>query len=391
MSPYFTNGAHEFLCRLDNVDASMEYGEGTCLRLIGARPRDIETLEIGEGINTFSVDIGPSDWVRTWLRLCGTPDSCDMCYKCFGAWIRVTGRENREGPSFFYPAFGLDAPTRFEVTSLEVVNGPAIPPFPAWRPPSELDRNSQYTLVSFNVGQGMASLVYNDRQGFLLDAGAGTPIKRPGYPTLTTNDLAHLCKGKALKLILSHGDSDHWRLLAWDDVLRDAIDEIIVPSGMRSIAFFDKRVKHKTRQLSGDERVDLGGACELCLHRSRPLHLTSNNDGLVSIFRKEGEQALVPGDYVYREMTRDGNPAIGRLPGESTKAVVVPHHGDEASANDVPPAAPGAIAFFSAGDHAGYQHPKAVAVQKHLAAHYTLHGKTSASPPPVAITVVPLL
>ena len=238
-------------------------------------------------------------------------------------------------------------------------------------------------------------MVYNDSEGFLLDAGAGTPIKRAQYQNkssgLPYNDLKNLAASRKLRFFLSHGDSDHWRLLAWDKELRDRVTEYVVPHGLELIPFFDKKIRTQVRELSADlQPLHLEPSANLNFYRTKPPKPTSNNNGLVAVFEKNGDRVLIAGDCVYNEMLNDNNLSVASLVSKNSgyKAVVVPHHGDEHSAVHVPLGTPGgAKAFFSAGDHPTYAHPRASSVKKHEKACYTkLVNKN-----PLGIREVPLI
>jgi hypothetical protein len=82
---------------------------------------------------------------------------------------------------------------------------------------------------------------------------------------------------------------------------------------------------------------------------------------------KKSAGHLLSGDFVYERMSRDRNRAIASMTRDRYDAVVVPHHGDEASsAQVVAPRQPlQSKAFFSAGTHTGYGHPTPASVESH--------------------------
>ena len=81
---------------------------------------------------------------------------------------------------------------------------------------------------------------------------------------------------------------------------------------------------------------------------------------------------MFPGDYVYSRMASDSNPDIVALSSSTLDAVMVPHHGDAASASvSVVPALPlSTYAFFSAGTHSGYKHPTTASLGAHATAKF---------------------
>ncbi|MCF8976575.1 hypothetical protein GIW14_29990, partial [Pseudomonas edaphica] len=133
---------------------------------------------------------------------------------------------------------------------------------------------------------------------------------------------------------MSHFDSDHWRILAWDTKLRNKIKNIYVPSGDRPPVFNDKNIKKKIVQVS-DTFIRLAADAFLRIYRSDPSHSDSNGQCLVTTFYKGGKLALAPGDYAYHRFATDANTGIQELLSEIYSAVIVPHHGDLASARSV--------------------------------------------------------
>jgi len=96
------------------------------------------------------------------------------------------------------------------------------------------------------------------------------------------------------------------------------------------------------------------------------------NGRYLAVFKRGRERVLAAGDCVYERFTSDNNPHIKALHTHRYSAVVVPHHGDKASAKAIVPAArDGAKAFFSAGTHQGYKHPTAESLNAHVEAKFT--------------------
>ncbi len=216
----------------------------------------------------------------------------------------------------------------------------------------------------------MCSLISSEGLGILMDCGAGTPIKRPDYQKgLMVNDLpvavSHL---DSLIAVISHGDSDHWRLLDWDDALAARVEKVVVPVGVSILAFNSPAWTGRVVAV-GDCSFPLGGGVNLDLLRTRPSKPDANGEALVAHLYADGVNALLPGDYVYERFGSDGNTKINALGGQSYDVVVVPHHGCRKSSEHVPAAkVPGrSIAFVSAGDHGGYEHPRQVSLEAHSA------------------------
>jgi beta-lactamase superfamily II metal-dependent hydrolase len=87
----------------------------------------------------------------------------------------------------------------------------------------------------------------------------------------------------------------------------------------------------------------------------------------VTVFDRCGELVLASGDYVYHDQLHDTNRDIVAFHSSTFKGVVVPHHGDLASAHRVVMAQRDATAFFSAGTHQGYRHPTIASINSHSA------------------------
>lgn len=161
------------------------------------------------------------------------------------------------------------------------------------------------------------------------------------------------------KAIISHLDSDHWRLLEWNSSLLSMVSDVVLPSGQPALALKSKHIKPKVSS-EGSLATTLGAASdELRVYRSRSKHSDRNGECLVCEVEIAGKKALLAGDYVYSRMKTDGLAAIARFVRTPYDAIVIPHHGDKASARDVP--SPSAhvksLAFFSAGNPGPYGHP----------------------------------
>lgn len=367
------NEQQSLFCRIDQVDAIAEYGEGMpCIRFVGVQPAEFNTEAFADGVTTFRID-----WVSMHdpaIRipfesgdLCSTAEDCNICVHAWDQWFEVRYRQTAAAaPSTLYAAFGLAAPTPIQVLSVTSVASIKLPVLPTYRPRNVSQEG--YTLYGYEVGQGMSSLLHNGRDGFLFDAGAGKPIHKTPYQAnaLTRYDLRSTLSGLQVEFFLSHGDSDHWRMLEWDQALRRTISAYVLPDGIRTISFFDKAVRHQTYQLNCATPFVLGADSRLDIHRTAPPTRTSNNDGLIAVFERDGRRALLPGDCAYAEMYKDAS--VAALLQQDYAAINVPHHGAFESATHVPAAASRGLAFFSAGNV--YGHPRAEALAEHKAQGY---------------------
>ncbi|MCB9610435.1 MAG: hypothetical protein H6716_27855 [Polyangiaceae bacterium] len=360
-----------------------------------------------EGLNTFVIDIDLSSflWIaRTtiWRLERGAKAQAlaqlEKNLEDDVAWYRVDFLVVASGLSYFYPTFSDASPKFFQATQISSTNPPASASkaaqayaltgtlTAATTAPSSAQVNlghGDVKFTAFHVGQGMCSMVIGSTHGVMFDAGAGKPVTRERYLAgLKRNDLQSSVASLASipYFVLSHFDNDHWNVLAWDKSLRDKIHKILVPkvskrSG-RSVAFFDKEVIHKVEETAAYS-ISLGTPAFIEVRRSQPAASDSNGHALISVVAIGGRRALVPGDYVYARMKKDSESSIKHWAVGPYAAVVVPHHGDEESAEDVPPCMDGGKAFFSAGTHDTWDHPKQVSIDKHeLAKYQVIHKKT---------------
>lgn len=378
--------------QIDSYAAIKDYQRrGRCVRMLAveASTYSPESLEREGGIAVVSIEL--SYWAFCRSELGETRRLTKEARKSIDLrenhndklkyWYRIVVRWNgakRDGYAF--RTFSEEEPSFFELVSCKpAAQHLSLTPTPAFGSKT-LTLNEEYsasavtkwTLFAFHVGQGMCSLITDGENGVLLDVGAGTPVIRPRYLRETgfTNELKAMIKPlKILDLVLSHADQDHWRVLAWDTEIRNKIRHIFVPEGAKPLAFKDPTVIKKTIE-TGDFTIRLSSRSVLLIYRSQPDSSDDNGECLVSIFENDGKRALVAGDYVYERFLTDRNPNIKRLHSLHFDAVVVPHHGDAASARQIVKANANAVAFFSAGDHKGYGHPTHMSRGGHITALY---------------------
>jgi len=392
-----------FYCKVDTFRASKDYLQGgLCVRFIGIEAASKNDFNHDEGVQTFIIDIDLWKFAEIFHNRSPNRDTRHFIYAFEGVsdqhsrWYALRIEPTSYARNYLYSTFSEDQPRYFEITDLRFVEEPGLDvraqsqslssmrasliSSGQWivdNPQSALldlrleDKyfGGDFVLESFHVGQGMCSIIHDGTWGMLLDMGAGKPVLRPQYPTLS-NDL-HIVtdKLKELNLLMSHFDSDHWRILAWDTKLRNKIKNIYVPSGNRPPVFNDKNIKKKIVQVN-DAFIRLSADTFLRIYRSDPSHSDSNGQCLVTTFYKGGKLALAPGDYAYHRFATDANTGIQELLSEIYSAVIVPHHGDSASAKSVVDCVPGSPAFFSAGTHQGYNHPTTASVDEHVLKHF---------------------
>jgi beta-lactamase superfamily II metal-dependent hydrolase len=366
--------------KVDQLQSVQDYPPfGNCMRLIGVTPASFEGRWFNDSCWTFLVDLGWRDianpdigW-RMSLRsgLCGF-DLIDWEAELPNEWIRIEYSLTPEPTgSYAYALFADQEPQYLSIHKVESFDGPVVAPLAS--APQEFAATSRSqigaTLTAFHVGQGMCSLMTDGTTGYLIDAGAGTPVRRADYRKgKILNELSGAFHASgASSAIISHPDSDHWRLLDWDRSLLRAVQAVYLPDGVPALAFRSPAVKPKVVPMK-DATFNLQGG-SLRIFRSEPCKPDRNGECLVAAAVIDGRMALLPGDYVYNRMLNDRRPdrVIQCLASRDLDAVVVPHHGDSESALAVvSPLRPDrSIAFFSAGTHSGYKHPTLVSLDNH--------------------------
>lgn len=235
---------------------------------------------------------------------------------------------------------------------------------------------SNYTVSAFHVGQGMCVLIYNTdlKYGFFIDAGAGTPIKRDAYQRgMIQNALATIVDSLTwLDIVISHADSDHWRLIAWDHDLRHKIHKILIAQHCTHIAFRDRSISDKIEIIS-DKTITLTESLIIKLYKSQPSKDDSNGRCLVTLIEFNGKKILCPGDYTYSRMLTDGNANINSIGAMKFDSIIVPHHGDLSSAQRIfhPKSNNISKAVFLAGNNRRYNHPRGESVEAHQTIKYS--------------------
>lgn len=381
----------QLFAQLESLWAVKDYPPyRNCVRLIGVDRSAFENSSYNSswGCRTFVIDI---DWRD--IGVIGLPLVWAMYGKRRGQGPHLTDLEDalpRDrwfkveyelvhdfSSSYAYPAFQAADPSFIRVRDISPVEGAKVAPIAAAgsvAPLPAIAEQAQCSLTAFHVGQGMCSVFHGSHAGYILDAGAGTPVRRKQYLAGLHDDgkpfvnelgplVAELANAAA---IVSHPDSDHWRLLDWDASVLAKVQNVFLPAGEPALAFSAPAVKPKVVGVE-DHVFHLNSRNWLDVRRSKPTASDKNGECLVTAVYCEGRRGLLPGDYVYERMAGDGNRAIVSMALDRFDAVVVPHHGDEASAAQVvAPRHPlQSKAFFSAGTHTGYGHPTPVSVASH--------------------------
>ncbi|WCG91609.1 hypothetical protein ONR67_06175 [Proteus terrae] len=295
-------------------------------------------------------------------------------------WMKIKANLDNNGDSYFYETFNSDEKEikYIAITSIEFILGEELNRSESISIQEEnklkvFMENIDIKFYSFHVGQGMCSLLTSGDKGILFDMGAGKPILRKNYTTLITNELANelLSKLNAVYVFLSHLDSDHSRLMEWeislgkDKDFQEKIINIFIPHMQKSLSFKNKEIIKKVIEIDKDIFIK-NNLIEMNIYRSNPNEVKKNNDCIIIKINFNNNTILIPGDYVYKEMNKDNNDNIKSIPTEKFNIIIVPHHGDEASSEKIPtPLDDNSQAYFSAGTHLGYNHPRKESIQGH--------------------------
>lgn len=391
-------------CKVDTIAAVRDYPPFTaCLRLYGVDKRtfkhpDFEYASTKCKVFTVDVDVRAlrrsiatvTPWAKKWYECLESAaievERSDTGWLPAGdeadfprqVWLRINfvpAADTKRADGYYYQTFTEEAPRFFNVLQSEVVLGPSLQAVA--QDSSTIDTlyklNGNTNLRAFHVGQGMCSLLHDESQGVLFDAGVGTPIRRPAYQAgAFANELKErLDQIDQLSMVLSHMDSDHWRLLDWDPAILSRISRIYVPSDVDYLPLKSHRITQTIIPVSKMARISFFGPTGLetiaIAFRSNPRScLDRDGECLVVFCMIQQQLALIPGDYTYEQLHADK--AIGRMySGLTFDAVMVPYHGDDVSAALVPPPTfhGTSQAFFSAGTHRRLQHPDIRSIAAH--------------------------
>lgn len=385
----------EFIAQVDNYLARKDYQRGgRCVRFIAVHKDSQELMFYEDGVTTYTIDLSYWDLLKKLNNhFMLTVDDGDKNLSWF--YIKgVVGESKNSG--YYYETFSDDYPEFFKLLECRAIDQPLAFGKTLAGEEEELNdfilkdfsesspgNNPSWDFYSFHVGQGMCSLITNGITGVLLDVGAGKPVLRGDYLKKEyghmQNDLWSFVNGlEKIDVVISHPDSDHWRMLAWDVRISKKVNQIFIPHNTKSIAWKDAKIKHKIVYVS-NWLVFTNYNIFLYVLRSNPTKKTDNTDCLICIFEGPGGgYILQSGDYVYSDMNTDIRHEIRYLLNLSYDAVVVPHHGDTASASAIfRPSGSNAKAFFSAGNHSGYGHPTSVSLNNHSSMGYTVISNNS--------------
>ncbi|VVE21644.1 hypothetical protein [Pandoraea anhela] len=393
------------ICKIDTLTAFRDYPPlKPCIRMFGVdtrtfHARDFEQIQTQCRVFTVDVEASALKRVLTTVTPCArqwhnafeaatatssarqnTADNAMRAEIDFPrqAWLRIEfeyATQSTRSDGYYYQTFTTDTPQFIELKAAKIILGRSLEYATASMPNYDIriPAHGASQLCAFHVGQGMCALLHDRSTGILIDAGVGTPIKRPDYHRGTiANDLTPKLQGLShVSLVLSHMDSDHWRLLDWDPDLVSRISDIFVPEGVDYLPFKSRNFTPNVHAVSGTVRFRLSQAGDaedwLVALRSNPqCKGDKNGECLVTLCRVRHQVALVSGDYSYGRLQNDCD--LGTFfSGLTFDAVIVPDHGSGASAFAVPPSSACGTpqAFFSTGCHKG----SIAASMRSLAAH----------------------
>lgn len=334
------------------------------------------------GCDTIILSIGENQYFNYELIM------LNYWYK--NNWLEIKGNicKKSESSSYFYQAFselGLDQ-TYININEINLIKNEIPSPPPQITSLSDLEalikneekEGHKAEFHSFHVGQGMCSLMTMGSTGIIFDMGAGIPIQRQTYSSkkneLSENYINNL---ENIYILISHLDEDHRRLMEWeiarDPSILSKIKKIIIPDSGIDLSFKNSKIINKVESLGFDYIIN-STVFLLNIYRSQPEHINnSNSNCLVCDIELNENTILIPGDYVYSNMLKDKNTKIQAIPNNNYSLIIVPHHGDEESSKNVPNSVAEPFtsrAYFSAGTHAGYKHPRQSSIDAHNKNHF---------------------
>lgn len=383
-----------FICKIDQQNASLDYLDGVVgIRLEGFSVDSF--VENQESTIMYTFDFTQEEFYKFEHVEKFVEDFFNDTENNF-AVIRI--QNNSNAPNYYYKSFSNEEPVNFSFESIWFNNrdygtklrdkNQAYNNFLNLNTQKQISHvnyfiDSKYELKVYNVGQGMSSLLHNDSFGILLDIGAGKPITRKNYSSGSiNNELKNDIKNlKSLVLILSHLDSDHYRVINWDDSILNKISKVFIPYGVNWFSGRDEKL-NKTLEIIEVKQINLSFQnFSLSTYRTDFTNKISskNDEELVShLICENKKNILFPGDYCYENFNKDNNLNIKNLSVLNYDFIVVPHHGDEKSKNFIfNPQFDDSKAFFSAGTHTGYGHPNKDSEDNHKSKGFqTINVKT---------------
>lgn len=377
----------QFICILDKAVTPMDYFEDqSCVRLLGF---GLDNLGGSSTVELYTFDIFIDDFYSKKSKY-GNKYVHRFAKDFFNGKSYILMRFNidKESKSYFYKSYSEDDPVNITIESLYFLEHGTNDYYNFNRYNSlalsyindidftctsniSISHCKEFELIVYSVGQGMCSLLHNGEEGYLLDAGAGKPVIRGNYQKKTIiNELRHdITRLKKLSLILSHLDSDHFRIIRWDAQLLEKIKKIYIPSGFswldsKQSGFEKKVIAIKSISIKSPNMVLKG----LRTKPQNSSHLKNDNELICYLTLNNDKHLLYPGDYTYSKIQSDKNPDIPPLILSNFDFVVVPHHGDHDSQYCIPSPQThsSSIAFFSAGNHSTWNHPHSESVDEHI-------------------------
>ena len=373
--------SRRFICIIDKSVSAMDYNEEQeCVRLLGF---DLEAIDESETVELYTFDILSNEFygVRSqkgneYVKYFSSRFFTNELFSI------ISFELSSEGKSYFYKSYGNEEPVNISISkigfqsycypnfknhvlALSYVNNMTV----TYRDVVSILHDKKFKLIAYSVGQGMCSLLHDGEIGYLLDAGAGKPVLRGNYQKkLINNDLQEDIKGlNSLSLILSHLDSDHFRIIRWDEDLLGKIDKIYIPSG---VSWLDSKQKGIAKKVIAIDEINIKSP-NLILNGVRTVpkassSLKNDNEIICHLSLNNNQSMLYPGDYTYSKMKSDRNSLIPPMTACKFDFIVVPHHGDHDSQYCIPsPKCGDSVAFFSAGNHQSWNHPHSESVREH--------------------------
>ncbi|EPB4256567.1 hypothetical protein ACR3FX_001100 [Yersinia enterocolitica] len=379
------DNTREFICTFEKFYVPMDYGDSDCIRLTGFDRNMVNEESVT--IETYTVDID----CQTFLAIKSQDNNIYTRYFLKGFmdgdyYVILKFQLSTQKDAYYYRTFNTLGDIKnnkvyyIEIKKLsfqrknslnKVRNHDLYFKFITLENKSKGEDvceslPNKVFLKAYQVGQGMCSLLHNDTTGYLIDCGIGTPFKKQNYNGINNSLLADIKKLSTVNLILSHLDTDHYRLISWDSIILDKIKKIYIPSGVSGIICNDILIKNLIHHCSTITiNMNVG---KLSSYRTAPtirVH-DKNSNSLITVISTDSEDILYPADYSYSLIKSDRRTEIQQLKFRKYSFISVPHHGDEESGLGVfNPKNIDSLAFFSAGNHKGYHHPTDCSIHSH--------------------------
>ncbi|MBL4900715.1 MAG: DNA internalization-related competence protein ComEC/Rec2 [Colwellia sp.] len=183
----------------------------------------------------------------------------------------------------------------------------------------EIDNNTKWQLVVFDVGQGLSVLIQRGSKAILYDTGAAYSSGFTMVNAVIMPYLQHTGIEQLDKVIISHSDNDH----------AGGLTEIQGSMVINELIYNGKKTKNSGVCLQGRSFVWQG----LDFKMLWPKNIVSeeNDDSCVLLISDGKHKVLLTGDISKKVETA----LLQQYPKLSTDILIVPHHGSKTSSSEL--------------------------------------------------------